>query len=295
MNIRKIFTIILINIVATINVFCQQTKNMTFSSPIILTPIIELARTHYKDDPKLRQPVKMPQLKITMVVEQFAPNEEQKKGFDEFLKLSFKEISNVNFLIFKKNKFVKQLIVIKAESGKTLKTKFQRDLNVLTKNIVETKKNSQYIKKTQDTLKKLFQAEDFLTNFSVGKYVLTCDIRILKYNSYGVINIDNFPYKYGFMYGKKNSLNNSWLKPEKKAFPLFTITFYDYITQGALFDEKALNGHIFYFYPNQGLKSMTNLKNGKQHDVDVWSMNGNKTRKILFKKWAKTLFKVKEY
>ena len=60
-----------------------------------------------------------------------------------------------------------------------------------------------------------------------------------------------------------------------------------------LFDDKMMNGFECYFYPNQGLRFLTELKNGKQMDVTSWDKNGGNERKIPFHEWTKIISNTK--
>ncbi|MDR0931780.1 MAG: hypothetical protein LBM70_02005 [Victivallales bacterium] len=60
-----------------------------------------------------------------------------------------------------------------------------------------------------------------------------------------------------------------------------------------LFDLETSNGFECYFYSNQGLRFLTELKNGRQMDVTSWDKGGYNERKIPFDEWAKIITNTK--
>lgn len=286
MNIKKIIFISVFNIVLMLNVFGDGMKEMLFTSPIIYGPVIEMALSKNKEPLSNQRPIKIAPFEIRMIITQFSPSEEEKKQFDSFRQILFSEIGNVRILIFKKNNLVQQLHVVRTEAGSVSVTKYERNLNSLLSKIPKT--NEAYIAKTQEIITSLLKQEDFLTDLPLGENVLTFKLEMLADVTIGDVYFSNFPYSHIFCF--RQYYINSALKNDKTKRLMFAVTFTkDHISLASLFDESLLNGFECYFYPNQGLKYLTDLKDGKQMDVTVWNVNGNDEKKIPFDEWFKII------
>jgi hypothetical protein len=286
MNIKKIMFISVFNIVLMLNAFGDDIKEMLFTSPIIYGPVIEMALSKNKEPLSNQRPIKIAPFEIRMIIAQFSPNEEEKKQFDSFIQISFKEISNTKFLIFKKNNLVQQLHVVRTEAGSVSVTKYERNLNSLLSKIPKT--NEAYIAQTQEIITSLLKQEDFLTDLPLGENVLTFKLELLTDVAIGDVYFSNFPYSHIFCF--EQYYINSALRSDKTKRLMFAVTFWNkYISLANLFDKSLPNGFECYFYPNQGLKYLTDLKDGKQMNVTTWDVNGNNEKKIPFDEWFKII------
>ncbi len=271
------------------SVLGNETKKMLFTSPIIYNPVIEMALSKNTKPLNKQQPTKIAPFEIRMIIAQFSPSEEEKKQFDSFIQISFKEISNTKFLIFKKNNLVQQLHVVMTETGSTSVTKYERDINSLLSKIPTG--NEAYIAQTQEIITSLLKQEDFLTDLPLGENVLTFKLELLTDVVIGDVYFSNFPYSNIFCY-YKNNLENIALRSDKTKRLMFAVTFMkDHISLANLFDKNLLNGFECYFYPNQGLKYLTELKNKKQMNVTTWNVNGTDEKKIPFEEWVRIINK----
>jgi len=180
------------------SVFGDETKKMLFTSPIIYKPVIEMALSKNTEPLNKLQPTKIAPFEIRMVIAQFSPSEEEKKQFDSFIQISFKEINNTKFLIFKKNNLVQQLHVVMTETGSTSVTKYERDISSLLSKIPTG--NEAYIAKTQEIITSLLKQEDFLTDLPLGESVLTFKLELLTDVAIGDVYFSNFPYSHTFCF-----------------------------------------------------------------------------------------------
>lgn len=275
------------------NVSGNDIKQMLFTSPIIYKPVIDLVLSKNTKPLNRRQPTEMPKFEIKMIISNFFPKKEEKEKFDSFIQISFKGIDDIKFLIFKKNNFVQQLHVVSKKNNSETVVKYKREIDSLLSKI--SKENKLYYKKTKETFVSLLKQEDFLTDLPKGEHFLTFKLILLTDVAIGDVYFSNFSWYHGFQY-YKYCLRNSALIANKKPLRIkFSVTYFtNYIRLANLFDEKQLNGFEAYFYPNQGLKWLTNLKNGKQEDVTIWSMNGKDKKKMSFNDWAKMIGAIKK-
>ena len=155
MTFRTLLFLIGLYFSLSFNVFCGDVKKMLFTSPIIYKPVIEMAKSKIKEPLNKRTLTKIGPFKIRMLITQFQPNEKDKEGFDEFVQISFKEISDIKFLIFKNNNFIRRLYVVRTKGNSASVVKYKRELDSLTSEI--PKGNKAYIKKTQKFIKFLLK------------------------------------------------------------------------------------------------------------------------------------------
>lgn len=276
-----------------VNSFGNDTKEMLFTSPLIYKPVIEMALKNIKEPLSPRRAIKLQPMKITMEMTEFAPDQEASEEFDDFRQISFKEIDNIKILIFKKNNLVHQLHVLKTEGGHTSVTKYKRNLTGLFANLNTMENNEKYLRKTREILITLLKQEDFVTDFSSGEHVLTFHLELATGVAMGDVSFSDYPNNHLFCY-YNFSLENSALLNKQTQVLVFAITFWNkYISLANFFDDKMMNGFECYFYPNQGLRFLTELKNGKQMDVTSWDKNGGNERKIPFHEWTKIISNTK--
>jgi hypothetical protein len=205
--------------------------------------------------------------------------DKDKESFDECMQMSFKEIPNTKFLLFKEKGFLQQLHVLKIEQEHTSIIKHKRDLDLLLSRIKHD--NHAYRLKTKDTLISLLKQDDFLADFPCGEHILKIDLKLLQDVAIGNVYCYDrlFCHKFCFY---KMVMENSAMHNLKTNTLVFAITFRNgYINLASIFDNNSLNGFECYFYPNQGLKYLTSLKNGKQEDVTLWDMDGGNEMKCL--------------
>jgi len=272
-----------------VNSFGNDTKEMLFTSPLIYKPVIEMALKKNKEPLSPRQAIKLQAMKITMEMTEFVPDLEASNEFDDFRQISFKEIDNIKILIFKKDKLVHQLHVLKTEGGNTSVTKYERNLIGLFADIQTMENNEKYLQKTREIIISLLKQEDFLTDFSLGEHVLTFHLELATGVAMGEVSFSDYSNNHFFCY-YNFGMENSALRNKQTQGLVFSITFWNrYISLGNLFDDKIMNGFECYFYPNQGLRFLTELKNGEQMDVTAWDKNGGNERKIPFGEWAKNI------
>lgn len=284
-TIRTLIIFILVFVIVN-NLFGNNIEQMLFTSPIIYKPVIDLTLSRNTKPLNKRQPTGVPEFKITMLISNFVPDKEDKAQFDSFVQISFKEIENIKFLVFKKANFVQELHVLHSGEKIQLITKYKRNIDSLLSKI--SKENQAYYKKTKQTIISLLKQEDFLTDLSLGEYILTFKLSLLAGVNIGDVYISKFPYYHSFCFRKYYI--NSALRDSNTKDLVFAITFWNkHISLANICDEKLLNGFQACFYPNQGLKWLTNLKNGKQEDVTVWSPNGENEKKMSFNDWAKMI------
>ena len=269
------------------NTFSNDIKEMLFSSTIIYKPVIEMALSNNTEPLNRQQPTKIAPFEIRMVITRFSPSGEDKNQFDSFMQISFKEINNVKFQVFKKNNLVQQLHVVRTESGSTSITKYERNLNSLLSKIPKT--NEAYIAQTQEIIASLLKQEDFLTDLPLGEYVLTFELELLTGVFIGDVYISDYPYYFRFCFA--NNYINIALSDKKTKALIFAVTFGKHILLANLFDKRMSNGFECYFYSNQGLKYLTNLKEGEQMNVTTWNVNGTDEKKIPFEEWLKIMNK----
>ena len=272
-----------------VNSFGNDTKEMLFTSPLIYKPVIEMALKKNKEPLSPRRAIELQAMKITMEMTEFAPDLEASKEFDDFRQISFKEIDNIKILIFKKDKFVHQLHVIKTEGGNTSVTKYERNLVRLFTDIKTTENNEKYLQKTREIIISLLKQEDFLTDFSSGEHVLTFHLELATGVAMGEVSFSDYSNNHFFCY-YNFGMENSALRNKQTQGLLFSITYRNgYIPLANLFDDRIMNGFECYFYPNQGLRFLTDLKNGRQMDVTAWNKDGVNERRIPFDEWAKII------
>ena len=272
-----------------VNSFGNDTKEMLFTSPLIYKPVIEMALKKNKEPLSPRQTIKLQAMKITMEMTEFVPDLEASNEFDDFRQISFKEIDNIKILIFKKDKLVHQLHVLKTEGGNTSVTKYERNLIGLFADIQTMENNEKYLQKTREIIISLLKQEDFLTDFSLGEHVLTFHLELATGVAMGEVSFSDYSNNHFFCY-YNFGMENSALRNKQTQGLVFSITFWNrYISLGNLFDDKIMNGFECYFYPNKGLRFLTELKNGEQMDVTAWDKNGGNERKIPFGEWAKNI------
>ena len=246
-----------------------------------------MALKNIKEPLSPRRVIKLQPMKITMEMSDFVPGQETSEEFDEFRQISFKEIDNIKILIFKKDNFVHQLHVQRTEGGHTSVTKYKRNLTGLFANLNTMENNEKYLQKTREIIISLLKQEDFLTDFSSGEHVLTFHLELATGVAMGNVSFSDYPNNHLFCY-YNFSLENSALLNKQTQVLVFAITFWNkYISLANLFDDKMMNGFECYFYPNQGLRFLTELKNGKQMDVTSWDKNGGNERQIPFNEWTK--------
>ena len=292
-NMNKILLLIAFVAGIVINLFGNDTQEMLFTSPLIYKPVIEMALKNIKEPLSPRRVIKLQPMKITMEMSDFVPGQETSEEFDEFRQISFKEIDNIKILIFKKDNFVHQLHVLRAEGGHTSVTKYKRNLTGLFANLNTMENNEKYLQKTREIIISLLKQEDFLTDFSSGEHVLTFHLELATGVAMGNVSFSDYPDNHLFCY-YNFSLENSALLNKQTQVLVFAITFWNkYISLANLFDDKMMNGFECYFYPNQGLRFLTELKNGKQMDVTSWDKNGGNERKIPFNEWTKIISNTK--
>ena len=292
-NMNKILLLIAFVAGIVINLFGNDTQEMLFTSPLIYKPVIEMALKNIKEPLSPRRVIKLQPMKITMEMSDFVPGQETSEEFDEFRQISFKEIDNIKILIFKKDNFVHQLHVLRAEGGHTSVTKYKRNLTGLFANLNTMENNEKYLQKTREIIISLLKQEDFLTDFSSGEHVLTFHLELATGVAMGNVSFSDYPNNHLFCY-YNFSLENSALLNKQTQVLVFAITFWNkYISLANLFDDKMMNGFECYFYPNQGLRFLTELKNGKQMDVTSWDKNGGNERKIPFNEWTKIISNTK--
>ena len=286
-NMNKILLLIAFVAGIIINLFGNDTQEMLFTSPLIYKPVIEMALKNIKEPLSPRRVIKLQPMKITMEMSDFVPGQETSEEFDEFRQISFKEIDNIKILIFKKDNFVHQLHVLRTEGGHTSVTKYKRNLTGLFANLNTMENNEKYLQKTREIIISLLKQEDFLTDFSSGEHVLTFHLELATGVAMGDVSFSDYPNNHLFCY-YNFSLENSALLNKQTQVLVFAITFWNkYISLANLFDDKMMNGFECYFYPNQGLRFLTELKNGKQMDVTSWDKNGGNERQIPFNEWTK--------
>ena len=292
-NMNKILLLIAFVAGIVINLFGNDTQEMLFTSPLIYKPVIEMALKNIKEPLSPRRVIKLQPMKITMEMSDFVPGQETSEEFDEFRQISFKEIDNIKILIFKKDNFVHQLHVLRTEGGHTSVTKYKRNLTGLFANLNTMENNEKYLQKTREIIISLLKQEDFLTDFSSGEHVLTFHLELATGVAMGNVSFSDYPNNHLFCY-YNFSLENSALLNKQTQVLVFAITFWNkYISLANLFDDKMMNGFECYFYPNQGLRFLTELKNGKQMDVTSWDKNGGNERKIPFNEWTKIISNTK--
>ncbi|WP_294479595.1 hypothetical protein [uncultured Victivallis sp.] len=292
-NMNKILLLIAFVAGIVINLFGNDTQEMLFTSPLIYKPVIEMALKNIKEPLSPRRVIKLQPMKITMEMSDFVPGQETSEEFDEFRQISFKEIDNIKILIFKKDNFVHQLHVLRTEGGHTSVTKYKRNLTGLFANLNTMENNEKYLQKTREIIISLLKQEDFLTDFSSGEHVLTFHLELATGVAMGNVSFSDYPDNHLFCY-YNFSLENSALLNKQTQVLVFAITFWNkYISLANLFDDKMMNGFECYFYPNQGLRFLTELKNGKQMDVTSWDKNGDNERKIPFNEWTKIISNTK--
>ena len=292
-NMNKILLLIAFVAGIVINLFGNDTQEMLFTSPLIYKPVIEMALKNIKEPLSPRRVIKLQPMKITMEMSDFVPGQETSEEFDEFRQISFKEIDNIKILIFKKDNFVHQLHVLRTEGGHTSVTKYKRNLTGLFANLNTMENNEKYLQKTREIIISLLKQEDFLTDFSSGEHVLTFHLELATGVAMGNVSFSDYPDNHLFCY-YNFSLENSALLNKQTQVLVFAITFWNkYISLANLFDDKMMNGFECYFYPNQGLRFLTELKNGKQMDVTSWDKNGGNERKIPFHEWTKIISNTK--
>ena len=292
-NMNKILLLIAFVAGIVINLFGNDTQEMLFTSPLIYKPVIEMALKNIKEPLSPRRVIKLQPMKITMEMSDFVPGQETSEEFDEFRQISFKEIDNIKILIFKKDNFVHQLHVLRTEGGHTSVTKYKRNLTGLFANLNTMENNEKYLQKTREIIISLLKQEDFLTDFSSGEHVLTFHLELATGVAMGNVSFSDYPDNHLFCY-YNFSLENSALLNKQTQVLVFAITFWNkYISLANLFDDKMMNGFECYFYPNQGLRFLTELKNGKQMDVTSWDKNGDNERKIPFNEKTKIISNTK--
>ena len=292
-NMNKILILIAFVAGIVINLFGNDTQEMLFTSPLIYKPVIEMALKNIKEPLSPRRVIKLQPMKITMEMSDFVPGQETSEEFDEFRQISFKEIDNIKILIFKKDNFVHQLHVLRTEGGHTSVTKYKRNLTGLFANLNTMENNEKYLQKTREIIISLLKQEDFLTDFSSGEHVLTFHLELATGVAMGNVSFSDYPDNHLFCY-YNFSLENSALLNKQTQVLVFAITFWNkYISLANLFDDKMMNGFECYFYPNQGLRFLTELKNGKQMDVTSWDKNGGNERQIPFNEWTKIISNTK--
>ena len=289
MNMNKTLLLVAFALGIVVNSFGNDTKEMLFTSPLIYKPVIEMALKKNKEPLSPRQTIKLQAMKITMEMTEFVPDLEASNEFDDFRQISFKEIDNIKILIFKKDKLVHQLHVLKTEGGNTSVTKYERNLIGLFADIQTMENNEKYLQKTREIIISLLKQEDFLTDFSLGEHVLTFHLELATGVAMGEVSFSDYSNNHFFCY-YNFGMENSALRNKQTQGLVFSITFWNrYISLGNLFDDKIMNGFECYFYPNKGLRFLTELKNGEQMDVTAWDKNGGNERKIPFGEWAKNI------
>ena len=289
MNMNKTLLLVAFALGIVVNSFGNDTKEMLFTSPLIYKPVIEMALKKNKEPLSPRQAIKLQAMKITMEMTEFVPDLEASNEFDDFRQISFKEIDNIKILIFKKDKLVHQLHVLKTEGGNTSVTKYERNLIGLFADIQTMENNEKYLQKTREIIISLLKQEDFLTDFSLGEHVLIFRLELATGVAMGEVSFSDYSNNHFFCY-YNFGMENSALRNKQTQGLVFSITFWNrYISLGNLFDDKIMNGFECYFYPNQGLRFLTELKNGEQMDVTAWDKDGGNERKIPFGEWAKNI------
>ena len=289
MNQRKNRLAIVVSMIGILlHISAGEVKELLFIFPVIYEPVIQMVSAQNQDLLNDRQPRKKIPVKVTMEIIEFVPGEADRKQFDDFREISYKEIPGTQIQIFKKDGLVQQLRVIKAEKDNSSQTVYDRNWKFLTSRIPQTPDNEAYILKTRDILTVLLKREAVLTDFPPGKYALTFEFRL--YMERGVIGEVCFP---DFCLQKfscyQNILNNNVLK-NKNGNPVFFFTYnLNYITQGGLFGKNSKDGFIAYFYPNQGLLFLTEMKNGEYQPVTAWGRNGRDEKKIPVDEWQSNL------
>lgn len=263
---------------------------MIFSPPIIYAPILDFAVSKSITPLTKKQPTKIGPFTIQIIVSQFVPSKEEKDRFDSFTQLTFREIVGTKFLIFKKNGFVEEIHVLTEKSNSISIAKYKRNIDNLQLQIPQG--NASYLAQTREIIISLLQKDDFIIGFSPGEYILTFEIEAFPDVFTGEVYISSYPYYHLFCF-RENYINSALRDKQTQAL-VFSITFWNgYIPIGNLFDEKIMNGFECYFYPHQGLRFLTELKNGKQMDVTAWDKGGDNEKKIPFDEWAKIITNTK--
>lgn len=290
MKLNYLPVVVLLVLFSITEVYSNNTKDFMFSSNILFNPIAELAKSKNTEILKgLRTPIKTPAFEIHMTIEDFKLRETEKAEYDNALQMSFKEIENTKILIFKKNNFIKQIHILdNSKKGKSI-TQYKRNLDSLFSKI--PKENNAYFEKTKGILLLMLERDDFLANLPLGEHILTCSFRLLEDKVFGDIYFDKTKYNYRFSSYKGRYRHASLAFGNPTRILLMIDYNVDFIPIGNLFEDKDLNGFECYFYKNQGLKFLTELKNGKQMDVTVWSKNGTDEKKIPFEEWVKIMYK----
>ena len=288
MNFYRTLIIIGLFLSLAFNVLGNNTKEMLFTSPVIYKPIIDLALSKNTKPLNKRQPTKIPEFKITMIISDFVPdNKEDKEQFDSFTKLSFKEINNIDFLIFKKNGLVQRINVITNKNSSKVIKNYIRNINSLLLKI--PKQNKDYFKKTKDTIVTILKEEGFLASLPKGEYILTFKLELLSDGTIGDVYFSKYPRRHTFCF-KKYYINISLWRNTKPRGILFAVTYLkDYISLASVFDKNKSNGFECQFYPDQGLKRYLLIKNGEPGDVTLWGKGGKNEKKVSLKEWLKLL------
>ncbi len=276
------FLCVLVIFCISYSIFGSETKKMLFVSPILYKPVIQMAFSKNKKSLKKQEPTAITPFDITMKISEFQPDTEYQKDFDKFVQITFKEISNVKFLIFKKNNMVQRLHVVTSDKN----IKYQLDTSSILAKV--SRKNKEYYDKTQEVILSLLQREQFLTQFPLGEHILTFKLELTPDVSTGRVYFSGLPYYHAFCFYKYRCSNSALCTIKPWTIPFSLTSGLGYISLANLFDSKR-NGYECHFYPSQGLKYLLTMKNGKPDGVTAWNSDGTNKRKISFRQWQKEI------